>query len=343
MKKIAIFCVGTGGHVLPAKNIIMQLNEEGINLENFIVITDKRGSQYLKDLNIKIYIQDIYRSKIGIIGYILNFHKIIKTLIKTRSVIKKEKIKIILSTGSYIAPIASLLGLTMGIKYFGQEQNIYAGLGNKLTSLLPGIIFTSYPDTKNLLNNKGTYVGPVINKDIIKYNKSTSDNLTIGIQGGSQGSNEINNYVYKFLKRNNITDVAILHITGKSNLNSMLDIDNYIQYDFIENMNSYYSKINLQISRSGGGALEAAYLGIPQMLIPFKHGTTSSHQILNAEYLKSLGVAVIVNSYSEFEKNLLNIINNYKDRKEGIFKTVNIEIGNTEITKYLKEAFNDQK
>ena len=57
MNKIAVFCVGTGGHVLPAKNIIMQLNEEGIKLENFIVITDKRGSQYLKELNIKIYIQ----------------------------------------------------------------------------------------------------------------------------------------------------------------------------------------------------------------------------------------------------------------------------------------------
>ena len=71
-------------------------------------------------------------------------------------------------------------------------------------------------------------------------------------------------------------------------------------------MNSYYSKINLQISRSGGGALEAAYLGIPQILIPFKHGTTSSHQILNAEYLENLGVAKIVNSYNEFERNLLD-------------------------------------
>ena len=37
-------------------------------------------------------------------------------------------------------------------------------------------------------------------------------------------------------------------------------------------MSEYYGKINLQIS-SGGGALEAAYLGIPQVLIPFKHGT----------------------------------------------------------------------
>ncbi len=156
MKKIAIFCVGTGGHVLPAKNIIMELNDDGIDLKKFIVITDERGSEYLKDLNIKVYIQEIYRSKVGTIGYILNFYKVLKTLIKTRSIIKKEKVKIILSTGSYISPIASFLSFTLGIKYFGQEQNIYAGLGNKLSCLLPGIIFTSYPETKNLLKKKGT-------------------------------------------------------------------------------------------------------------------------------------------------------------------------------------------
>ncbi len=341
MKKIGIFCVGTGGHVLPAKNIIMQLTEEGIKLENFIVITDERGAKYLKDLKIKIYIQEMYRSEIGIIGYILNLHKVLNTLIKTRSLIKKEKVKIILSTGSYVAPIASLLSFTLGIKYFGQEQNIYAGFGNKLTCLLPGKIFTSYPETKNLLNNKVIYVGPVINKDIVKKKKSNKDILTIGIQGGSQGSEEINKYVYKFLSQNHISSVNILHITGKGKSNNTIEVENYLQYDFIENMNSYYSKINLQISRSGGGALEAAYLGIPQILIPFKHGTTSSHQILNAEYLKSLGVARIVNSYSEFEKNLLDVINNYKNKKIEIFKTVDIQIGNSNISKYLSEAFYD--
>ncbi len=44
MKKIGIFCVGTGGHVLPAKNLIMQLNDEGIGLDKFIIVTDERGS-----------------------------------------------------------------------------------------------------------------------------------------------------------------------------------------------------------------------------------------------------------------------------------------------------------
>ena len=150
MKKIGIFCVGTGGHVLPAKNLITQLNDEGIDLDKFIIITDERGSQYLKNLDIKTYILDIYRSKIGIFGYVLNIYRVIKTFVEIRTIIKKEEIKISLSTGSYIAPIASLLSFTLRIKYYGQEQNIYAGLGNKVTSFFPGVIFTSYPETKNI-------------------------------------------------------------------------------------------------------------------------------------------------------------------------------------------------
>ena len=103
----------------------------------------------------------------------------------------------------------------------------------------------------------------------------------------------------------------------------------------------YYEKINFQISRSGGGALEAAYLGIPQVLIPFKHGTTSSHQHFNAQYLDNLGAAIVVSSYIEFENILLNIIKDYEVNKREMFNSVNIQIGNNEITRYLKESFNE--
>ena len=88
MKKIGIFCVGTGGHVLPAKNLITQLNDEGIDLDKFIIITDERGSQYLKNLDIKIYILDIYRSKIGLFGYVLNIYRVMKTLLEIRTIMK---------------------------------------------------------------------------------------------------------------------------------------------------------------------------------------------------------------------------------------------------------------
>ena len=110
MKKIGIFCVGTGGHVLPAKNLITQLNDEGIDLDKFIIITDERGSQYLKNLDIKIYILDIYRSKIGLFGYVLNIYRVMKTLLEIRTIIKKEvcKEKIFKKIKKFSAPILVL-------------------------------------------------------------------------------------------------------------------------------------------------------------------------------------------------------------------------------------------
>tara|TARA_Y100000748_G_scaffold249752_1_gene214729 strand:+ start:33 stop:839 length:807 start_codon:yes stop_codon:yes gene_type:complete len=266
-----------------------------------------------------------------------------KTLLEIRTIIKKEEIKIIFSTGSYIAPIASLLSFILRIRYFGQEQNIYAGLGNKVTSFLPGLIFTSYPETINIKKKKTIHVGPVINKDILKIKKTNNmEFLTIGVQGGSQGSEQINSYLYKFLNEKNTRKVNFLHITGKDKIDNNVKFENYNQFDFIDNMSEYYGKINLQISRSGGGALEAGFLGIPQILIPFEHGTTSSHQHLNAQYLENLGVAIVVNSYIEFENMLLNIINDYEVKIREIFNNVNIEIGNNEITRHLKEALNEK-
>jgi len=337
MKKIGIFCVGTGGHVLPAKNMIKELNDKNIGLENIVVITDKRGAQYFENMEVNIHIQNIYRSSNGIIGYIFNFNKILKSISNIKYLIKKENIKVVFCTGSYIAPAASFLCMLLKIKYFGQEQNIYGGLGNKVSSYFPGVIFTSYPDTKNLRKKNIKFVGPIFNKNLFQVVKNKK-NIVIGVQGGSQGSNEINNFIYKFLEGNKINKFSFIHITGKNKLKNNNRYKNYKQYDFIEDMNFYYSNISLQIGRAGGGSLEAAYLEIPQILIPFKYGTTASHQSLNAGYLNNLGLAELVNTYDEFEETLLKIVNNFDEWKINNFHKSNIQSGNEKITKYLMEA-----
>ena len=45
---IYFFCVGTGGHVLPAKNIINELISNGFDNKKIGVITDKRGEILFK-------------------------------------------------------------------------------------------------------------------------------------------------------------------------------------------------------------------------------------------------------------------------------------------------------
>ena len=43
--KIMFFCVGTGGHVLPVKNIIDDLLNSGISKNQIEIVTDNRGSK----------------------------------------------------------------------------------------------------------------------------------------------------------------------------------------------------------------------------------------------------------------------------------------------------------
>ena len=69
-KKICFFCVGTGGHVLPVKNLIKELEKLGTNLQDIVVVSDDRGEKYLENLNINVYITKAYSSQNGILGYL---------------------------------------------------------------------------------------------------------------------------------------------------------------------------------------------------------------------------------------------------------------------------------
>ena len=66
-------------------------------------------------------------------------------------------------------------------------------------------------------------------------------------------------------------------------------------------MDDFYSSINLQVSRAGGGVLEAVLSNIPLLLIPYKHGTTSSHQSMNASFLVKSKLAKFCLNYESLE------------------------------------------
>ena len=43
MSKGVFLCVGTGGHVLPAYNVIKSMLNQGLDKKNILVVTDERG------------------------------------------------------------------------------------------------------------------------------------------------------------------------------------------------------------------------------------------------------------------------------------------------------------
>lgn len=333
--KIMFFCVGTGGHVLPVKNIIDELLNSGISKNQIEIVTDNRGSKFLKEVDVKCYTTDVFRSDIGKLGYLINLTKIFKTISNINRNMDFKNTKIIFTTGSYIAPIAAYLSWRKKIKLFVQEQNIYTGLGNKIASYFKSTVFASYPDTKNVNQKNVEFVGPVIDKKIKKSIKDINENIVIGVQGGSQGSNEINNFVYKYLENHKLIKVKILHIVGPSNIDKSKNFNNYEQLEYVDNMNDFYQQIDVQISRAGGGILEALYLNIPLILIPYKLGTTSSHQQMNAKFLVDNEYAIICNNYTDVEKEILLIDNENTDWLDKYKVNNTIESGNISISKKI--------
>ena len=153
-KRVCFFCVGTGGHVLPVRNLIKELKELGINNEDIFVICDNRGKQYLDNLDISIHTPEIFASKKGVAGYIFNIFTISRSIKEVTKILKDQNISVVLTTGAYIAPVAAIVSKILKAKFFIQEQNIYAGLGNKMSAIFAKTIFTSFEDTQNINKTK---------------------------------------------------------------------------------------------------------------------------------------------------------------------------------------------
>ena len=82
--------------------------------------------------------------------------------------------------------------------------------------------------------------------------------------------------------------------------------------------------------------LEAAYLGIPQIVVPYKLAT-SSHQDLNARYLENKKFGFKVNSFDELLSKVSEISVKIKSNNLDIPKIV---IGNQSIAEEIYEYIN---
>ena len=206
-----------------------------------------------------------------------------------------------------------------------------------MSAIFAKTIFTSFEDTQNINKSKLKHTGPVVNTTLGRKYIEPLGVQTIGFVGGSQGSEEINNYVEQFLKSESQSEFNVLHITGKDNNVNKLELQNYKSYEYLNDMDDFYKNIDILVGRAGGGSLEAAYLGIPQIVVPYKHGTTSSHQDLNAKYLENKKFGFKVNSFDELLSKVSEISVKIKSNNLDIPEIV---IGNQSIAEEIYEYIN---
>ena len=304
---------GTGGHIFPAvaiANEIRQLLPQSEIL--FIGALGKMEMEKVPAAGYKIIGIPIagFQRKFTLSNLKLPW-LILKSLLKTRSVIKQFMPDVVVGTGGYASGPLLRSALSKKIPVLIQEQNSYAGITNKLLAKQADKICVAYEGMEKYFpKEKILLTGNPVRKDVVEIQNKREEGLayfgldktkkTILIVGGSLGAKAINEAIGEGLDEFSNKSIQLLWQTGKvyfetANLRAKpFEGKGIIVVEFITRMDLAYACADTVLSRAGAGAIsELCLVQKPSILVPLPTAA-EDHQTKNAMALVTKKAAVLI-------------------------------------------------
>ena len=351
--KILISTGGSGGHVIPAITVHDHLKNE----YDIIISTDLRGLRYLDIQIYKVFVVDTPKLSKSIL-FPFTLIKVFFLTFSSLFLLKREKIKILISTGGYMSLPLCLAAKILNIKIFLIEPNMIIGRANRffLNFCEKIICYTNnisgFPDK---FQNKLKISFPFIRKNYYEIShKNDLDRIfTIIIIGGSQRAKIFDEILHEsILKISKTVSLKIIHQTNQKNINFLKnfylenEIENVI-FSFEKNLNKLLTQADLCITRAGASSLaEISFLKIPFIAIPLPT-SRDNHQFKNANYYKHKDCCWIIDQINfdkkKFENLLLNILKNKDDffRKKKNLENLNYQNTWNNVNQNLLKIINE--
>ncbi len=337
MKRIILSGGGTGGHIYPAvavaEALIKRYGEEVEIL--FVGAEGRMEMEKIPSLGYKIVGLPIagLQRRLEWRNILLPI-KIMRSLIRAKSVIQEFKADIVVGFGGYAsAPILWAAG-RCGVPTIVQEQNSYAGLTNKIVGRAAKSVCVAYNDMDRFFKRANI----VMTGNPLRGNFSLTEELrreglehfgleenkpTILVVGGSLGTRTLNNMMCRWIERHEgITpEVQVIWQTGKyyeSEMRSFLETHptkGVWQGPFLERMELAYATADIVISRSGACTVsELCLVAKPTIFIPSPN-VAEDHQTKNALALVEQNAAIMIPDNKAVEKAMNRAVETLKDEK----------------------------
>ena len=167
MTKKILFCSrGTGGHIFPSVALTNFFSKK--NYETMLV-TDKRGEQYIKNNSLFYKTIDVVSSsQSGFMYKIFFYFKLIQAFFNSISLLRTEKPDIILGLGGYVSFPICLAARLLNIKILLYESNAVLGRTNKIFVRFCKKIFTNSENIQKLSKKysfKSVRVGNILREE----------------------------------------------------------------------------------------------------------------------------------------------------------------------------------
>ena len=336
MKRIIISGGGTGGHIYPAITIYKEIMAMIPDAEVLYV-----GTEHGLEANLvpkegipfkTIPVEGLQRSL-----SVKTFVTLVKSGIalgKANSIISEFKPDVVIGTGGYVCGPVLLAAALRRIPTIIQEQNVIAGITNKILSRFVDVVAVGYEEAKKSFEKakRVVYTGNPVRPEVLVDTRAEGrnhfqlkdDDFAVLIAGGSRGARTINSAMIEVHKHfKNIPNVKLIHITGIGEYGSVLQalsIANGDEYSestlimpYLHDMPKALAAADLAVFRSGAiGLAELAVRGIPSILVPYPYAA-EDHQTYNARIFVQEGAAHMIVDKMLSSKDLIGEIEMFID------------------------------
>jgi UDP-N-acetylglucosamine--N-acetylmuramyl-(pentapeptide) pyrophosphoryl-undecaprenol N-acetylglucosamine transferase len=305
--KLVVGAGGTGGHVIPAIAIALELRSRKWDVQ---FIGNKNSIEETLSLRygfafLPINVQKIYRT--FTFKHIQFPYFLTKSIFLALRYMQKYKPDAVLCTGGFVSGPVALASILLNRPLYFQDGNSYPGLTTRLLSGFTRHVFIASDEARTHLSKADCILtgNPILSK--VKTEQSSlkwSDiNLSpqsrkILIIGGSQGSYIINSTIESCIPDLKKAGLEIIWQTGKKHLEQIRkklgNQTGIYCFDFTDNLHEFYQVADLAVSRAGALSIaELTEYRIPAVLIPLPTAA-GNHQYKNARAYSALGAAVLL-------------------------------------------------
>lgn len=313
--KIVVTGGGTGGHLIPALAVALELRSMGCKV--YFIGSELGPEKELVEAE-KFEFYGIQTGKLRryfSISNLIDLGRVIVGFLQSYKLLLKIKPQAIFAKGGYVSLPVVYAAAFLEIPIVAHESDVVMGLANKLTLAKANLICTGFPleyyDKSNRpkLRFTGNPIRPFFYKNsankkaIMAKLKFVASRPILLVVGGSQGAHEINNLIFEQLAIL-LSATQIIHLTGEKDLKIAQELkkqltkklsDRYLPFGFMKDeIVDFMRCADLVVTRSGANILsELATLRKPALIIPLPN-SASDHQLQNALVLKKQSAAIVL-------------------------------------------------
>ena len=308
---------GTGGHIYPALTIIRAIEKRVPGVRILYV-----GTPHGLEADI-VPREGIDFAAIDLAGFerrlsfenVLRAGRALRALVRARGIVRAFRPDVAIGTGGYVAGPILLAASLAGVPTLVQEQNVCAGVTNRLLAHFAAAIAVGMEDARRVFPQEKTVVtGNPIRPEVLTATRAEGaasfgfdpGKKTVLISGGSRGARSINRAMVEVLAHAAAQrEVQYLHVTGADEHADTLarlrelgvrleDAPHIRVLPYLYNMPQAMAAADIAVFRAGAtGLAELAARGVPAILIPYPYAA-ENHQEKNARALEAVGAAEVI-------------------------------------------------